>query len=109
MHKITICDGPHHPQALDGIPVQPRRGDLDIACPACQGRGQWNRELHPHGRSKREPCADCLGEGWLETSGDATPITDIILVDGKAQWILRYAPIDHGPIQPGARTIITAR
>jgi hypothetical protein len=98
MHDIVHCDGPHHPRALEGIPVQPRRGDLDTICPTCQGRGQWNREIHGHGRSKREPCPTCHGDGWLETSGDATPIPDIVVVNGHAQWTVRYVHLDHGDL-----------
>ena len=92
---IIVIDGPGEPGALDGIPVQERHRELDRICPTCQGRGQWNRELHPHGRSKREPCADCMGEGWIETTGDATAIFDIVRVNGQPQWVTRYAPINN--------------
>lgn len=101
---IIVLSGPDDPRALEGIPPQPRRRELDVPCPTCQGRGQYNVELHPHGRSKREPCPDCHGEGWIETSGDATPVFDIGLVDGQPQWVTRYAPIDQRHLHPQART-----
>ena len=104
---ITVLSGPQDPRAHEGIPVQSRRGNLDVPCPACKGRGQYNVELHPHGRSKREACPECGGEGWIETSGDAIAIFDIVLVDGQPQWITRYVPFDArqptqaaGPLSP---------
>lgn len=101
---IAILTGPHDPRALEGIPVQPRRGDLDVPCPTCQGRGQYNTELHPHGRSKRQPCPDCHGHGWIETTGDAVPMVDIVCVDGQAQWVTRYVQADNRHLWPTART-----
>lgn len=99
---IVVLSGPQDPRAHEGIPVQPRRGDLDTPCPSCKGRGQYNVELHPHGRSKREPCPDCHGEGWIETSGDLTPVLDIECVDGVAQWVTRYEAKDNSHLHPGA-------
>lgn len=101
---IIVLNGPHDPRALEGIPVQERRGELDVPCPTCLGRGQYNVELHPHGRSKREPCPDCHGSGWIETSGGATALHDISVIDGQPQWVTRYAPIDQGQLHPTART-----
>jgi len=89
--------------------VQPRRGNLDAPCPSCKGRGQYNIELHPHGRSKREACPDCGGEGWIETSGDATAVFDIILVNGQPQWTTRYVPIDNSHLAPGTRPVSRRR
>jgi hypothetical protein len=99
---IIVLSGPQDPRAYEGIPVQPRRGDLDLPCPTCKGRGQYNVELHPHGRSKREVCADCRGDGWIETSGDATAVSDIVMVNGHPQWVTRYVPIDNSHLSPGA-------
>lgn len=99
---VIVLSGLQDPRALEGIPVQPRRGELDIVCPSCRGRGQYNVELHPHGRSKREVCPDCRGDGWIETSGDATPAHDIALVDGQPQWVTRYLPIDNAHLHPAA-------
>jgi hypothetical protein len=97
---VIVLSGPQDPRAHEGIPVQARRGDLDLPCPTCQGRGQYNVELHPHGRSKREVCADCRGDGWIETSGDATAVPDIVLVNGQPQWVTRYVPIDNSHLSP---------
>lgn len=99
---VIVLSGPQDPRAHEGIPVQARRGDLDLPCPTCQGRGQYNVELHPHGRSKREVCADCRGDGWIETSGDATAVPDIVLVNGQPQWVTRYVPIDNSHLSPNA-------
>jgi hypothetical protein len=99
---IIVLSGPQDPRAYEGIPVQPRRGDLDLPCPTCKGRGQYNVELHPHGRSKREVCPDCRGDGWIETSGDATAVADIVMVDGHPQWVTRYVPIDNRHLSPAA-------
>jgi len=100
---VTILSGPQDPRAHEGIPVQPRRGDLDVLCPTCKGRGQYNVELHPHGRSKREACHDCMGQGWIETTGDAVPIHDIVLVNGQPQWVTRHEMIDNRHLHPKAR------
>jgi hypothetical protein len=102
---IVVLSGPQDPRAHEGIPVQARRGDLDTPCPSCKGRGQYNVELHPHGRSKREPCPDCHGEGWIETSGDLTPVLDIVCVDGVAQWVTRYEAKDNSHLHPAARPV----
>ena len=97
---IVVLSGPRDPRALENIPVQPRRGELDVPCPTCDGRGQYNVELHPHGRSKRNACADCVGEGWIETTGDATAMFDIISVGGQPQWVRRYVPLDNHHLFP---------
>lgn len=102
---IHILSGQADERAHEGIPSQPRRRHLDIACPTCLGRGQYNIELHPHGRSKREPCPDCGGEGWLETSGDMTQVFDIVTVDGCAQWVVRYVAIDNRHLHAGAQPV----
>jgi hypothetical protein len=99
---VIVLSGPQDPRAHEGIPVQPRRGDLDVPCPTCHGRGQYNVELHPHGRSKREVCADCRGDGWIETTGDATAVSDIVMVDGHPQWVTRYVTIDNSHLSPTA-------
>ena len=99
---VIVLSGPQDPRAHEGIPVQPRRGDLDVPCPTCHGRGQYNVELHPHGRSKREVCADCRGDGWIETTGDATAVSDIVMVDGHPQWVTRYVAIDNSHLSPTA-------
>jgi hypothetical protein len=99
---VVFLSGPQDPRALEGIPVRGRHGDLDVPCPTCKGRGQYNVELHPHGRSKREVCPDCRGDGWIETTGDATAIPDIVLVNGQPQWVTRYVPIDNSHLhRPG--------
>jgi hypothetical protein len=102
---VIVLSGPHDPRALEGIPLQPRRGDLDVPCPTCKGRGQYNVELHPHGRSKREPCPDCGGAGWIETTGDLTAVSDIEMVDGQPRWVTRYVAVDNSHLHPGARKV----
>lgn len=102
----VVIDGPRHPRAFEGIPIATRRGQLDTTCPECEGRGQWNTEIHAHFRSKRQPCHLCLGEGWLETSGDATAVPDIIVVNGHAQWITRWVPFENGSFNPLERSLI---
>ena len=102
---IVVLSGPDDPRALEGIPEQPRRGDLDVHCPTCKGRGQYNKELHPHGRSKREPCHDCNGEGWIETSGDLTAVHEIDLVDGQPQWVTRYVAVDNSHLHANAKPV----
>jgi hypothetical protein len=94
--RIVHCSGPQDPHAFDGIPVQPRRGDLDAICPDCTGHGQWNREidLASH-RSKRHFCERCDARGWLETGDDLVPGHDIELSqDGHPQWVIRMEPPD---------------
>ncbi len=89
--RIVHCTGPQDSHALDGIPVQPRRGDLDAMCPDCVGHGQWNREicLISH-RSKRQGCETCDGRGWIETGDDLVNAHDIQMSeDGYPQWVVR--------------------
>lgn len=100
---IVVLNGLQDPRALEGIPVRARRGKLDVICPTCKGRGQYNVELHPHGRSKREVCPDCRGDGWIETSGDPTEIPDISMVNGQPQWVTRQVPIDNSHLHPTAK------
>lgn len=94
--RIVTCSGPHDPHALDGIPVQPRTGDLDRACPVCLGHGQWNREFDlVSQRSKRCLCGKCDGRGWIETGDDPVPSPDIERsADGQPRWFVRYSPSD---------------
>ncbi len=69
--RIVTCGGPQDSHAFDGIPVRPRRGNLDKLCPVCAGHGEWNREVDlVSQRSKRSFCDKCDGRGWIETGDD---------------------------------------
>ncbi|MDE2596183.1 MAG: hypothetical protein KGL44_04815 [Sphingomonadales bacterium] len=94
--RIVTCSGPHDAHAFDGIPLQPRRGDLDRVCPVCGGHGQWNAEFDlASQRSKRCFCDKCDGRGWIETGSDLVPRPDIELApDGTPRWVTRYDPSD---------------
>jgi hypothetical protein len=94
--RIVLCTGPHDPHALDGISVQPRRGELDALCSSCRGHGQWNREIDlASQRSKREHCEGCDGRGWIETGDDMVPSHDIVhSAEGYPQWVVRLDPPD---------------
>ena len=94
--RIVTCQGPGDPHCFDGIPVQPRRGDLDRLCPVCAGHGQWNREFDlVSQRSKRCFCDKCDGRGWIETGDDLVPSPDIVMSpDGYPMWVTRYDPSD---------------
>lgn len=94
--RIVTCAGPDDAHALEGIPVLPRAGSLDRACPVCHGRGQWNVEfdLASH-RSKRCLCHKCDGRGWIETGDDLVPSHDTALSDrGYPMWVTRLQPSD---------------
>lgn len=94
--RLVTCSGPEDPHALDGIPLQPRTGELDKRCPKCRGHGQWNREidLASH-RSKRCLCDKCDGRGWIETGDDPVPSHDIALSpEGRPQWVTKLSPSD---------------
>ena len=92
--RIVICRGPLDKHAFDGIPLQPRRGELDEICPACRGHGQWNGQidLASH-RCIRVICDRCDSRGWVETGDDLVSTPDIVLhPDGYPQWIERLGP-----------------
>ena len=94
--RIVTCSGPGDAHAFDGIPVQPREGDLDLVCPLCAGSGQWNVEIDlvSH-RSKRHVCDKCDGRGWIETGDDLVPSDDIVMSpEGYPQWVTRLDPSD---------------
>jgi hypothetical protein len=94
--RIVHCSGPNESHAFDGIPVQPRHGDLDARCPVCAGYGQWNSEidLASH-RSKRQVCEKCDGRGWIETGDDLVPSHDIEMsAEGYPKWVTRLDPSD---------------
>jgi hypothetical protein len=86
--------GPDAPYGLDNIPMLPRNGALDLPCPVCHQRGQWNTELDLVSfRCKRQACDTCLGAGWIETGNDARLVPDIIMTpEGYPKWILRAIP-----------------
>jgi hypothetical protein len=94
--RIILCAGPKDPHALHGIPVQPRHGDLDAACPACAGHGQWNTEIDlVSQRSKRHVCDTCDGRGWIETGDDLVSFHDIEMSpEGYPKWVTRLDPAD---------------
>ena len=94
--RIIRCTGPHDPHALDGIPLQPRRGQLDAVCPVCNGYGQWNAEIDlVSQRSKRQSCDKCDARGWIETGDDLVPSHDITLSpEGHPRWVVRLDPSD---------------
>jgi hypothetical protein len=92
--RIVECSGPDAPHALDGIPVQLRRGELDAPCPECRGHGQWNTQIDlvSH-RSIRACCVACGGHGWIETGNDPVATHDIKRgADGRPQWVVRLNP-----------------
>lgn len=95
---IVTCSGPQDPHAFDGIPVQPRRGELDRICPVCAGHGQWNVEFDlVSQRSKRAFCDRCGGRGWIETGDDPLSSPDIERPPGGApRWVTRYSAPDDG-------------
>ncbi len=94
--RIITCSGPDDPHAFEGIPVLPRAGDLDWACPVCHARGQWNAEFDlASQRSKRSLCPKCDGRGWIETGDDPVPSHDTALsAEGYPMWVTRLAPSD---------------
>jgi hypothetical protein len=94
--RIVHCSGPEDTHAFDGIPIQPRQGDLDARCPLCAGYGQWNSEIDlVSQRSKRQCCAKCDGRGWIETGDDLVPSNDIAMSpEGYPIWVTRLDPSD---------------
>lgn len=94
--RIVTCTGPADAHAFDGIPLQPRSGDLDRACPLCLGHGEWNAELDlASQRSRRCLCPKCDGRGWIETGDDLVPSPDIERgADGEPRWVTRMEPSD---------------
>ena len=94
--RIVTCTGPQDAHAFDGIPVQPRRGNLDKVCPLCAGHGEWNLEVDLISqRSKRSFCDKCDGRGWIETGDDLVPSPDIVMSpEGYPMWVTRYDPSD---------------
>lgn len=94
--RIVTCSGPQEPHALDGIPAQPRVGELDALCPVCSGYGQWNSEIDlVSQRCKRNVCPKCDGRGWIETGDDLVPSPDIEMSpEGYPKWVTRLDPSD---------------
>ncbi|HEY6817655.1 MAG TPA: hypothetical protein VI168_19130 [Croceibacterium sp.] len=92
--RIVLCSAPGDAHALDGIPVLPRTGQLDVKCPKCLGHGQWNCEIDlASQRSKRCLCDACDGRGWIETGDDPIASHDIALSpEGYPQWVVRLSP-----------------
>lgn len=89
----VTCEGPTDAHAFDGIPIRPRVANLDVMCPTCHGRGQWNREIDGQGRGIREDCRHCMGLGWLETGKDGIAVPDIVMgPEGHPKWITRMVP-----------------
>lgn len=96
--NIVYCDGPDSPHAFDIVPLQPRNGSLDAACPVCRGRGQWNTEIDLISfRCKRMACDRRHGAGWVETGSDPIGLPDIAMTPGGyPQWTIRYEPRANG-------------
>jgi hypothetical protein len=94
--RIVYCSGPQDRHAFDGIPLQPRKGQLDAVCPECVGHGQWNAEIDlASQRSKRCVCGKCDGRGWIETGDDLVPSHDIaVSPEGHPRWVTRLDPSD---------------
>jgi DnaJ-class molecular chaperone len=94
--RIVYCSSPTDPHACHGIPVQPRKGDLDEICPVCAGHGQWNTEIDlVSQRCKRTVCDKCDGRGWIETGDDLVPSHDIHMSEeGYPMWVTRLDPSD---------------
>lgn len=94
--RIVSGIGPGDPHAFEGIPVQPRNGQLDRLCPVCRGHGQWNTEFDlASQRSKRRICDKCDGRGWIETGDDPVPSSDIGRDErGRPRWFTRLDPSD---------------
>jgi len=93
---IVLCDGPDSPHALDIVPLQPRKGELDAKCPRCHGHGEWNVEIDLVSfRCKRAICDRCGGAGWIETGTDPVGFPDIERSpEGYPQWVVNFVPRD---------------
>lgn len=94
--RIITCSGPRDAHAFDGIPAQPRTGDLDVVCPDCDGHGQWNKEIDlVSQRSKRCFCETCDTRGWIETGDDLVPTHDVVMSpEGHPKWVINLGPPD---------------
>lgn len=95
-----MIDGPDHPHAFDGIPLDQRPPGRDTRCTSCKGHGAWNAMLHiDTGRCRIQGCSECDGSGWISSNGQA-PVADIVIVDGHPAWITR---IEQRPVR--SRTV----
>ncbi len=94
--RLIHCTGPHDPHAFHGIPVQPRRGELDALCPHCRGHGGWNAQIDlASQRAVRAFCDHCDARGWIETGDDMVTSPDIEMSpEGYPRWTTRLDPPD---------------
>lgn len=84
-------DGPDHPSAFIGIPID-RRPDIPCTmCPTCRGHGAWNTRLWEGGRCIIKPCPDCDGSGWVANDG-RRHVADIVMIDGRPTWVTAILP-----------------
>lgn len=84
-------DGPDHPSAFIGIPID-RRPDIPCTkCTKCHGHGAWNTRLWEGGRCIIQPCPDCDGSGWVALDG-CRHVADIVMIDGRPAWITAILP-----------------
>lgn len=89
----VVVDGPEHPHAFTGIPIDRRPAHATHKCTKCKGHGAWNSLLYPDtGRCIINPCDECDGSGWVSSTNDR--VIDDIAYDerGMPRWVLRVAP-----------------
>lgn len=88
-----IIDGPEHPHAFTGIPIDRRPDHATQMCGTCKGHGAWNVLLHiDTGRCIIQGCEDCDGCGWV-SDPEKRMIDDIVYDEnGMPRWVLRLAP-----------------
>ena len=98
-----LIDGPDHPRAFTGIPVDRRPPHATRKCGTCRGHGAWNSLLHTDtGRCIIHPCDDCDGSGWTSAPEDRM-IDDIVYDErGMPRWVLRLAPREIARKEPAA-------
>ena len=84
-------DGPEHPLAFAGIPIDRQPPYPCHLCALCKGHGAWNTKLWEGGRCIIQPCPDCDGSGWVADDGHRH-IADITMVNGCAAWVTSVVP-----------------
>lgn len=84
-------DGPSHPMAFVGIPIDRRPPHACTMCTHCRGHGAWNVKLWEGGRCIIQPCPECDGSGWVATDGNRH-VADIRMIDGVPTWVTAILP-----------------
>lgn len=99
----VVIEGPDHPHAFTGIPIDRRPAHATQKCARCKGHGAWNSLLYPDtGRCIIQGCDDCDGSGWVCDPEDRV-IDDIEYdVRGRPRWVLRLAPREIVRKEPSA-------